>query len=187
MRQSVRVAAALLFMSASFAGCDSERYRAEEKFGTARKNLMASAGELTQVPAKTELSEQPSVKGKVAVFQKSALKSGPVGGGAYNMDIFYFRGLEDLYATTSEEVGTVALLNCKTTQKGTYKTADGKEYPADAEDCELTLIDRSKQAVVFKKMFEKTPSDDYKVVGNTILRQSAHQDILPFLKGLPRT
>jgi len=45
----------------------------------------------------------------------------------------------------------VALVNCQTSQKGVYKAADGKELPALVEDCEVTLIDRSKDSVIFKK------------------------------------
>lgn len=148
---------------------------------------MAAAGELTSVPAKSELSDQPYIKGKIAVFTRTKLKSGYVRGGAYLQDIFYFRGLDDVYAATADEVGTVALLDCTTTDKGTYKTDDGKEYPAEVEDCELTMIDRSKAAVVFKKMFEKTPSEERIVSGTSVLRQTTHLDILPFLKRLPRT
>ena len=188
MNDSIRLAAAVLLISALLSGCgDSERYEAEARFSPAYKNLRAADKELTRVPEKTELSAQPYIKGKIAVFERSQLKSSSVGGGAYNMTIFYFRELGDAYATTPEEAGTVALVNCKMTQKGVYKTPDGKEYPADVEDCELTMIDRAKEAVIFKKMFEKTPSEDRKVYGNSMAPQSAHPDIAQFLKGLPRT
>jgi hypothetical protein len=176
-------------MAAWLSGCgDTERYRAEEQFGGIKKNLMASVKELTSVPAKVELSDQPSIKGKVAVFMRKQLKSGPVNGGAYYMDIFYFRGLEEIYASKPEEVGTIALVDCKMTDKGIYRTEDGREFPAEVEDCELTMIDRSKAAIVFKKMFEKTPDAERKsYTGNSVLHQSTNLEILPFLKDLPRT
>lgn len=185
MKQSVCLAAVVLFMSASLSGCgDTERYRAEEKFGPINKKLMASAGELTSVPAKTEVAAEPYVKGKIAVFQAFGTKGNAPN---YVMQIAHFRELEEFHATTPEEVGTVALLNCKTTQKGVYKTDDGKEYPAEAEDCELTMVDRSKSAVVYKKMFEKAPSQERKAYGNSMLRESSQTEVLQFLKGLPRT
>ena len=185
MKQAVCLAAAALFMSAWLSGCgDSERYKAEEQFGPINKKLMASVGDLTSVPAKTELTAEPYVKGKIAVFQAFGTKGKDTN---YVTQIAHFRELEEFYATTPEEVGTVALLNCKTTQKGVYKTDDGKELPAQAEDCELTMIDRSKAAVIFRKMFEKTPSQESRAYGNTVARESAQTDILQFLKGLPRT
>ena len=188
MKKSVCLAAAALFMSASLSGCgDTERYRAEEKFGPINKKLMASVGDLTTVPAKTELAAAPYVKGKIAVFQAHGTKGAGGKDINYVTQIAHFRELSDIYATTPEEVGTVALLNCKTTQKGVYKTDDGKELPAQAEDCELTMIDRSKAAVIFRKMFEKTPSQESRAYGNTVARESAQTDILQFLKGLPRT
>ena len=188
MKKSVRLAAAALFMSALLSGCgDSERYKAEEQFAPINKKLMASVGELTSIPAKTELVAEPYVKGKIAVFQARGSKGAAARDNTYFMQIAYFRELEEFYATTPEEVGTVALLHCKTTQKGVYKTDDGKEYPAEAEDCELTMIDRSKSAVVYRKMFEKAPSQERKAYGNSMLRESAQTDVLKFLKSLPRT
>jgi hypothetical protein len=182
-----RLAILALLASACLFGCNNERYRAEEQFGGVRKSLMAAVKELTSVPAKMELTDQPSIKGKIAVFTRTKLKSGYVNGGAYATDIFYFQGLNEVYASKPEEVGTVALLDCQTTDKGVYQTEDGKEFPAEVEDCELTMIDRSKAAVVFKKMFVKDPSAERKTTGKSVLRQTTHLDILPFLKGLPRT
>ena len=188
MRTSVRLTAAALFVSACLSGCgDSERYAAEEKFGPINKKMMASVGDLTAVPAKTELVAEPYVKGKIAVFQAMGSKGSAAKDNTYFSQIGYFRELEEFYATTPEEVGTVALMHCKTTQKGVYKTDDGKEFPAEAEDCELTMVDRSKAAVVFKRMFEKAPSRERKAYGNSMTRESAQTEVLQFLKGLPRT
>ena len=188
MKKSVCVAVAVLLMSFCLAGCgDSERYNAEEKFGPINKKMMASVGDLTAVPAKTELAAEPYVKGKIAVFQARGSKGAAAKDNTYFMQIAYFRELEEFYATTPEEVGTVALLHCKTTQKGVYKADDGKEYPAEAEDCELTMVDRSKAAVVYKKMFEKAPSQERKAYGNSMARESSQTEVLQFLKGLPRT
>ena len=75
---------------------------------------------------------------------------------------------------------------CLTTQKGVYKSDDGKEYAAMVEDCELTMIDRPKEAVIFKKQFETTPSDERRAIGNSISKQSSQTEIATFLKGLPK-
>jgi hypothetical protein len=54
------------------------------------------------------------------------------------------------------------------------------------EDCELTIIDRSKQAVIFKKTFEATPSEQRMVIANSVSKQSSQSDIAEFLKSLPK-
>ena len=186
MKKIKRLAMVALFLSAWLSGCDSERYRAEEKFAAVQKKLMVSVNDLTKIPPQVELVNEPYIKGKIAVFRALEKKGNNVKDKTYFMEIFYFREMEESYAAAPEEVGTVALLDCQMRQKGVYKTDDGKEYPAQVEDCELTMIDRSKPAVIFKKMFEKTPSEERRAIGNSVLRQSAGEDILQFLKGLPR-
>lgn len=175
-----------LFLSAWLSGCVSERYKEEDKFAGIEKKLTASVNELTRVPPKVELASEPYIKGKIAVFQALEKKYGNTKDKSYFMPIYYFRGLEEIYAAEPEEVGTVALLDCQTLKKGVYKTEDGSEHPAEVEDCELTMIDRTKPAVVLKRKFEKTPSDERRVYGNSVIRQSAMDDILQFLKGLPK-
>jgi hypothetical protein len=177
---------ALLCAVSLFAACDSARYKDEEAFSDVNKKLMASANELTRIPTKLELSDQPTVAGKIAVFQSREKGAVGIKPGEYFMDIYYFREMKDNYATTPEEVGTVALVQCKTLQKGVYKADDGREFPAMVEECDLTMIDRKKEAVIFKKMFEKKPQEDRKFVGNSVLPQSAQTDIVEFLKSLPK-
>jgi hypothetical protein len=172
----------LLFLLTLFSACDSERYRDEERFQIVQKRLLASVTDLTKIPSNTQLTDDPYLTGKVAVFQKG----NHIGGGAYSMTIAFFRNLKESYAATPEEVGTVVVLDCKTVQKGTYRTDDGQEFPATVEDCELTIIDRAKAAVVCKKSFEKTPQQDRKVVRNMVLAETAQTDVLQFLKSLPR-
>lgn len=188
MKECIRLAAAALLVSASLSGCgDTERYRAEEQFDVARKGLLPSVQELIIVPAKTDLSDQPYIKGKIAVFTKTRFKNGGENLGGYQSDIFYFRGLTEVYAARPGEVGTVALVDCHMVDKGVYKTDDGKEFPAEVKNCGLTMIDRSKGAVIFRKMFEVDPGAETKVYGNNVVQKSAALDVLPFLQGLPRT
>ena len=181
----------IIFLLIGLAACDRERYRAEEKFSEARKKLMAAAGDLTKIPARVEPTGEPSIKGKIAVFNKGRAavhKSELKGDGAadYYMNPLYFREMGETYAAAPEEVGTAAVVECRTQQKGVYKTEDGRELPATVEDCELTLIDRTTPAVVFRRKFEKAPSPERKAVGNTVATQSAQEDVSQFLKVLPR-
>ena len=174
---------AALCLLALLAGCATKTD--EEKFQDAEKALMASVVELTKIPAKVALVSDPYVQGKIAVFQ-ALEKKAAYEEGVYFMQPIYFRELQDNYATKPDEVGTVALVNCQTKQKGVYQGSDGKESAAMVEDCELTLIDRSQQAVVFKKSFEATPEDERIAIANSVSTQSSQTEIAAFLKGLPK-
>ena len=186
MEKTKSLTIAGLFLSVWLLGCDSERYAAEEKFAAVQKKLMASVNDLTRLPPNVELDNEPYIKGKIAVFETRENSGNNFKDKTYFMQIYYFREMEESYAAAPEEVGTVALLDCRMVKKGVYKTADGREYPAETIDCELTMIDRAKPAVIFKKKFEKTPSEESKAYGNSMQQQGSGEDILQFLKGLPR-
>ncbi len=190
--KKIKTLAAIFLLSIGLAGCDvnfEKSVSEQEKFAEVEKKLMAAVSDLTKIPTRVEVAAEPYIKGKIAVFQVLEDK------GKYVRDkkdkIYYmqstsFRNLEEIYATAPEEIGTVALVDCRTLQKGVYITDDGREMPAEVEDCELTLIDRSLQAVIFKKKFEKEPDDKQRVYANSVGRQSASRDIEEFLKNLPR-
>jgi hypothetical protein len=184
--------AAVLFLPICFLACDS-RYDAEEKFAAMQKRLMTAVSDLTKIPAHTETASEPYINGKIAVFNKAKIavmkgsaQKPDAEGKTYFMTPLYFREMEENYAASPEEVGTVAVVNCDALTKGVYKSEDGREFPAEVEDCELTMVDRSKQAVILKRKFEKAPSQERRAYGNSVVRQSAQEDVLQFLKGLPR-
>ena len=177
-----RITAIVVLVLVAIPGCKKNYREWEEQFTPIRKSLSAVEDKLTAIPAKTELAPHPSIKGKIVVFnRKNKL-------GKYEQANYYYRELIEIYATKPDEVGTVALLDCNETQKGFYKTAEGKEYPALVEDCGLTIIDHAKAAVIFRKLFEKTPAATQKVSkSGSVFSQSAFEDVTAFLKGLPRT
>ncbi|MCY7345333.1 MAG: hypothetical protein LH614_03860 [Pyrinomonadaceae bacterium] len=190
--KKMKILAAILFLSIGLAGCDvnfEKSISEQEKFAEVEKKLMAAVSDLTKIPTRVEVAAEPYIKGKIAVFQVLEDKGKYVRDKKdkiYFMQTSYFRNLQEIYAAAPEEVGTVALVDCRTLQKGVYTTNDGREMPAEVEDCELTLIDRSMPAVVFKKKFEKEPDDKRRVYANSVVRQTAQQDIEAFLKNLPR-
>lgn len=184
--KKINILAAIFLLTGALVSCDSERYSAEEKFAPIQKKLMASVGDLTRLPSREDAVSEPYISGKLAAFQKLEKRGNYGADKNFFMQISHFRALEDVYAAAPEEVGTVALFECWTEKKGVYTTNDGKEFPAETEDCDLTMIDRKKDAVVYKRRFEKTPSEERRAYGNTMIRQSAQEDILQFLKGVPR-
>lgn len=159
----------------------------EEKFAGVQKTLMGSVTDLTTVPvAKAE--GEPYIVGKIAVFNKGkiASKDKDADGRSFFMTPLYYRELEQTYASKAEEVGTVAIVSCDTVQKGVYTGQDGKQYPAEVEDCELTLIDRPAQKVILNKKFEKQPSNERRVYGNSVVRETAQEEVAQYLKTLPK-
>lgn len=143
------------------------------KFAAARLNL-------AKKPGKVELAQEPFLKGKVVMLgstdgREPGYQAGPA--------------LAGLEAETPEEVGTVILNECRSTQKGVYRTTDAppRELPAIAIDCELSLIDRADQKIYFFKLFQGKLSDEASVsqVSNSVAR-GPEQEINAFLAGLPR-
>jgi hypothetical protein len=190
--RKIKILAAGLCLLTLLAGCDS-RYAAEEKFASIQKKLMPSVAELTKIPTRVEAASEPYISGKIAVFNKAKIavmkgsaQQPDAEGKTYFMTPLYFREMEENYAAAPEEVGTVVVVNCDALSKGVYKTDDGKEFPAEVEDCELIMVDRAKEVVILKRKFEKAPSEERRAYGNSVVRQSAQEDVLQFLKGLPR-
>lgn len=181
LRVLVLVAAGAL----SAAGCGSAT--PEEKFAGVQKTLMASVSDLAKVPT-AKADSEPYIAGRIAVFNKAkiASKERDADGKAFFMTPLYYRELGEAYAEKPEDVGTVAIVNCDSLQKGVYTSQDGKQYPAEVEDCELTLIDRAGQKVILVRKFEKTPSDERRAYGNGVIRETSQDEVVQFLKGLPR-
>jgi len=192
MMKKIKTLTAIFLLSIGLVGCDvnfDKSINEQEKFAEVEKKLMAAVSDLTKIPTRVEVAAEPYIKGKIAVFQVLEDKGKYVRvkkDKIYYMQSSYFRNLEEIYAAAPEEVGTVALVDCRTLQKGVYITEDGREMPAEVEDCELTLINRSISAVIFKKKFEKEPDDKQRVYANSVGRQTPLQDISQFLKNLPR-
>ncbi len=166
-------------------GCETT---VEEKFAAAQKRLMPAADDLTRAEPMGEVAGDPYIKGKIAVFNRAeiATKQSGADGKAFFMTPLYFRELEEIYAAEPNEVGTVAIVDCEKIEKGVYRSDDGREMPAEVEDCVLRLIDRTENVTIFERKFEKDPSDERYAYGNSIVRQSSEEDIVQYLKGLPR-
>lgn len=167
---------------------------AEQQSAAARKKFEAAIDVQTKLPAKVELTGEPYIKGKLAVFNKGKIafhkgqeRERDANGKSFYVDSMYAHELEGIHAVSPEEIQTVALVDCDMLTKGVYKTTDGRDLPAKVEDCELTIIDRTREAVIFKRKFEKTPSPEQKIYGNSgAAYESAQQDIVQFLKNLPQ-
>lgn len=152
---------------------DAEKLERPAKFGAARADF-------SRKPAKIALVQQPYLKGKVVVL--SSLNGGEFGYQAV-------RELSNLEAATPEEVGTVVLKECKSVQRGVYRTNENppRELPAIAVDCQMNLIDRANSTVYFVKNFVTEPIKDARVgeLSNDIT-STPTLEMNAFLKSLPQ-
>ncbi len=148
----------------------------------ATKNLNAAAADLAKLPSKEQLTTAPYIKGKLVMVRQYP-------SGAYYVDAFDAGQLGDVYAQTPEEAQTVALTVCQRSQKGVYRTDENppRELPAFATDCDVTLIDRSIAAVIFKRRFEAKLGEKAGGISTTTeINAYPDYEIRDFLKALPR-
>jgi len=180
---------------ASNRAADSERLK---KFSELEERKV----ELSTVPKEIRLTKEPYVTGKVLFLQTISSQppmlmntsqvpdpySPPPG--PLETDI-----LIPMMATRVDEVGTVILIEsdvhqdgCKEVEKKLYKTKDGKFFGGYVQVCELTIIDRSIPAVIFKRKFEgKLRDKEYaREDEGYILAKVERKDIYDFLASLPR-
>lgn len=172
----------LLILTAVGLSCgksDEEKRTAQAKKDRPVR-FAAARLDLAKKPSKVELSPEPFLKGNVVML-----------GATDGREPGYqaVPALNGLEAMTPEEVGTVILTECRSTQRGVYRTSDNppRELPAIAIDCEVSLIDRAAQKVYFSKMFQGNLSDETSVsqLSNSVA-SGPDQQINAFLAGLPR-
>ena len=146
-----------------------------------RENFVVKAGELSKVPAKTELSPEPFIMGKLVVLTNS--------GNGFSISDTFFDELKEVHARKPEDVGTVALLDCKKEKDGVYvsKTNPNDKVDAFKTRCEPSLIDRVAQTLYFKKMFEAPVREEARGQGNYVFAGAETEfEVRSFLKRLPK-
>lgn len=181
-RNLVNLLGCLLISMAVGLGCgrSDEEKRIEQAKRDRPVKFAAARLELAKKPAKVELSPEPFLKGNVVML-----------GSTDGREPGYqaVPALNGLEAMTPEEVGTVILKECRSTQRGVYRTSDNppRELPAIAIDCEVSLIDKASQKVYFSKIFQGKLSDETSVsqVSNSVA-SGPDQEINAFLTGLPK-
>lgn len=175
---------ALLLLIAAALGCGKSE---EEKKADALKaergpKFFKARFDLAKKPAKTALVQEPYIKGTVVVLTTTD-GSEPIYAPYPPME---FRSLE---ANSPEELGTVVLEECKSTQKGVYRTQENppREVPAIAIDCEVSLIDHQAGVVYFTKRFEGKLNEQATIsqTSNTVSK-GPNDEMNKWLGALPR-
>lgn len=181
-RNTVNLLACLLISMAVALGCgkSDEEKRIEQAKKDRPIKFAAARLILAKKPEKVEPVQEPFLKGNTVML-----------GSTDGREPGYqaVPALNGLEAMTPEEVGTVILKECRSTQRGVYRTTDNppRELPAIAIDCEVSLIDIAAQKVYFSKIFQGKLSDETSVskVSNSVA-SGPDQEINAFLAGLPR-
>lgn len=221
--------AAIMFLASSvcfISGCGSlnshERRPAEaeakaEKERTERtarcnkekenlKLLDSKQDQYARLPKRTQLTDQPYIKGKLVIlelsdkykffvsYRSSCLASDECksDAGCSSDDKF-----EDIRAHSVEEVQTIALITCHKVKRGNYVQTSGSKQgeaiPGYDMACDLTLVDRAIPAVIQKKAFtsELLAFEDQSSLAlgtdvKELVARIPYDEMDKFLLGLPR-
>lgn len=194
-RQSLRgkdsqpnVAASPAASPIDWAGID-ERIRARRQAFADRKE------ELTKPPAKGQLTKEPYIKGKAAFYHYDVSPEEPKADGVLDnylegqrtFGIKYEKAILEANAKTPEEVETVVLQKCQPERSSLWNYGNSnRRLPLYLWNCELTIVDRTIPAVIYRKKFEgglptgPTVKED-KVISDSLPRK----EMYAFLAGLP--
>lgn len=154
----------------------------------------AKLKEFTTLPPKVQLTKEPYLKGKIVLY-----KIWKTGADFQNESILYASSpyeekIKDFTAKAPDEVGTVILFEdntktegCKEIRKGSY-TVEGKILPGYVESCELTIIDLTIPAVVYRTKIEgKLDKTEFVEKGSgEVLGRIENSQVYDYLSGLPR-
>lgn len=150
-----------------------------------------SSSEFTQPPQRVQLTDQPYIRGKLLALTRREPAS-------FVMDsaVSIYGNASGLLTETPEEVGTVALLDCKKQRAGTFVIeSQRRSVPGFIWLCELTLVDRSIAAVIHRRTFRGEEAG-YSVTGERrtqissdateVVGEMPSREVGTFLSSLPR-
>jgi hypothetical protein len=142
----------------------AEKCRQEKE---ALTKLDARVDDFARLPAKNQIANLPYLKGKLFIVETRdkrnyvydfsgtgcrMSKDCSADAGCKGIDKF-----SDVRARSVEEVGTVALIECRKIKKGNFVQTgsnSGEKIPGYDLSCNVTLVDRSIPAVIYKKKFD---------------------------------
>jgi hypothetical protein len=155
------------------------------------KDLFApKEAELTKLPAKTQLTNEPYIKGKAVLYNQTLSLNDKAKGEKtrWNFDSQFFYEKVPV-AQNPGEVGTVILKKCYEIPLGSYeKQFTEEKIPAYGWKCEVTIIDKTISAVIHRKTFQSQLKDS-KPIGkdDKETRESPPIiEIYKFLNSLPQ-
>ena len=153
-----------------------------------RKRLHAQLGELSQIPPREQLTDQPYIRGRALVVTRRQdnpypLMEDPVTWGGSDR-------AKELMAEAPEQVGTVVVLNYSKEKAASYKIENSNGGIAgNREVCEVVIIDRSVPAVIHRETFRGPDLPPTRVVRDTqheILSPVDLTTVRNYVMNLPR-
>ena len=154
------------------AKAENERKAKAEKCGQEKQALAeldAKVDDFARLPSRVQLAAQPYLKGKLFVVEirdksnyvydfsgtgcrmsEDCRKDAGCTGTSYDK-------FSDVRARSIADVGTTAVIDCRKIKHGEFVqsgSSSGEKIPGYDLSCNLTLVDRSIPAVVFKKTFD---------------------------------
>jgi hypothetical protein len=161
--------------------------------------LKAKSPEYVTLPDKVQLTQEPYINKKIALFKTWQGSRGPDQELQNYFGAFINPGeevIKELLANSPDEVGTVVMVEdnskergCKEVPKGNYRDAEtGDVYGGYVEVCELTIVDRQIPAVILRKKFEgKLDDREYIRKGSgKVVGRVDYGEVYSFLTSLPR-
>lgn len=181
--------------TAANSAADSER---SKKF----YEIYEKRAELGSAPKTVQLTTEPYLKGKVLFLKTRKSQPPNIVNPPPVLDKYSpppppsdADQMKDILASSLDEIGTIVLIEdelyedgCSEVDKSLYTTEGGKPVIGSAQVCEVTIIDRSIPAVIFKKKFEGKLKDKAVMREDRgyVLAKVETKEIYDFLASLPR-
>ena len=152
--------------------------------------FFSKEAELTKLPAKTQLTDQPYIKGEAVLFKQETPREKKAKGekARWGFDL-ELSNKKIPAAKKPEDVGTVILNSCNEIPIGSYEGYDlGTKIPAYGQKCDVTIIDKTIPAVIYRKTFQSQLEKNEIVTRDTkeIKKLPPSTEIYNFLESLPK-
>jgi hypothetical protein len=152
-----------------------------------RKQLRSQVEELSRIPPREQLTDQPYIRGRALVVTK---KQDPPLTSMEDPVLWGSDKAKELMAEAPEQVGTVVVLNYSKEKTDSYNIANSNGGIAGyREICEVIVIDRSIPAVIHRETFRGPDLPPTKLVRETqsiILSPVDLSAVRSYVMNLPR-
>jgi len=113
-----------------------------------QRRLQDNVAEYARLPGSSQMTGQPYINGKAVALSKDADQK------EYTLDRSLLSEATTVIAESPEEVGTVVLVTTRRQRFATYTITGSDHIPAYILFADLTIVDRSIPAVIYKKTFK---------------------------------
>jgi hypothetical protein len=112
-----------------------------------QRRLQENVSEYARLPGSSRMTSQPYINGKAIALSKDSEDK------EYSLDSGVLSEATTVVAESPEEVGTIVLVTHRRQKFATYTITGSDHIPAYILFADLTIVDRSIPAVIYKKTF----------------------------------